>query len=568
MPPPPPGVVDNENTQIARLIGSPIQLFDRQAEDADCVGAYNIFKPAILTFFSIVNNPAVHQQEIRNMMTAFLQYSQSFKAKAATAGLIPPGPFNNEWVDTYYDMLYTDVPEDQRLSIVVQGGEAVNFYTAYKWDNVPTHDADTRILAGNYFNYLQNIATVPADVKRLMHRYRFFVSFGLVGYLRFFLHQMQTTPDFQEYTQKFLAQWGPGVTVNEAFSFTAILNGQVFRNKIMAVGAQVIPANITPYDINDDINIDRLITIEVSLNFLAANPNAIPHPINCSIVDLFVPSKHPGDNHWTRVGQSDRIHTYFSTEQANNTVIGGGYLNPPGLIPSYDTPIQIDPSVPILGNNPQFQNLQLRLVPLGFILFETLRMLFVSKVFQDFFHANKMLKYKQKLVCLLSTLMRTDISTSVLNTCLGMKAMNVVVAQSLLGGGYSQPSNNAANSVPSQNAPPIPVENVSENESTTELTVAEKRQARLFSKNLLVRELKGEDVHSLELTSPIEKAGYFDFLSYQEPTFKDFRLPLVEEDIKEHFGDTSNEEVTKGGKRHKTQKQRKHRPRRYTRSKN
>ena len=45
-------------------------------------------------------------------------------------------------------------------------------------------------------------------------------------------------------------------------------------------------------------------------------------------------------------------------------------------------------------------------------------------------------------------------------------------------------------------------------------------------------------------------------------------LMIDGEPVKEHFADTSNEEVTKGGKRHKTQKQRKHRPRRHTRSKN
>ena len=289
------------------------------------------------------------------------------------------------------------------------------------------------------------------------------------------------------------------------------------------------------YNIAHSINISRLLAIRVFVDILhpeppILNPENDPpaqmpnYHFNCAIVDLMIPTKHAMNDHTTRNGQSDYIHTYFSTPQSYSTT-GQVYpphpapalLGPnlPGGVPSYDIDFTITPHVPIYGGS----EIQLRLIPLGFMIFETLRMLFVSKQFQDDGLPEKMMKYKQKLNVLLSTLMREDITQSVFELCNnpGIRTTDMLV-RDILSGGHRTTKIEQPTAVKG---------------SPVKMTDKQKK-AREFSISLLKKE---EESTEEELTidpkslDEVELLGYMDYLSYQDSNFSDFRLPLLEEEV-------------------------------------
>lgn len=529
-----------ENGIIEGFLGSPIPLFNAgvEPEDSKCVPLYNAFKPTILYFFNMCNNPTEEGNKgaLKGIMQEIMElFGYVFMIRANLAGLSPAVPQDiddESWKDVWFTQLF-EVADDRRMSIVIQGGEAVNFYSMYKYTSVPTHDADTRILAGNHFHYFQDISTVPEDIKRLMHQYRFFVAFGLSALLNLTLRDFHSIGS--QYMTQFIENWptdGEEELLNHKSLFVPTLNGKNFYLKILLVGIPnpTIQQGIAAYNIDDDINISRLISVDTKIKFLTPLPQG---NYECSIVDLFVPhrvmSTNPMD--FGRIGQSDNIHSYFSTDQAMSTVASGtGAPNPAGRIPSVDFDLPLPDGITHFGGP---RTIKLRMVPHGFILFETLRMLFVSDAFLRYGNRNKLLKYKQKLVVLLSTLMRGDLSNSIYSHCLGYKAQAPLNPEDedlrtyLLGG---------RSAVASRKIEPIKLPQlVKQPPVSMPPSTPIDTDARAFSRSLAVNDSKGEAVTAEGIAKGDETkwAGYFDFLSYTNPDFKDFRLPKSTKDLEE-----------------------------------
>ena len=558
------------NTYTEAFIGAPVPRYDPVAvNDANCVAIYNLYKPLILDFFQACNNPRTPKNILK--LKTFMTFTKSiyynhgnpdFFARAVEESLIPEpvdGEYNMDWINKWYTMLFGEVGGEEDLSIVIQGGEAVNFYTAYKYTNVPTHDADTRLLAGTHFNYMTKLANVDALAKNQMHRYRFFISFGLMAYLHAMTRHYLTIPENRTtYTSKFIPQWrGDQGTNPVSVSFTAQWSNSINFYDLILSGLYG--------GLGNDLRIERLLGVGIRVQI-----GAFDH--QCWVVDYMCPYKQPGnpgehqyDTSRMRIGQSDNLHTYFSTEQARSTSDTGLAPNPDGQIPSVNFPLTISPDIPLLGNlnSPLNTNpILVRIVPLGFILFETLRMLFVSKTLESNNATNKMMKYKQKLNVLLSTLMREQLSRDVYDYCLDKKfrpanppILNpennnggpVVNLQPILMGGKETVENHLERAQDPQAlkqlAQPSFVETlVKEDDLTT--------QARAFSRKLMEQETaamntllkekgkplpKGTIYPSIaepESMTPAEELGYMDYLSYQHPDFKDFRLPLSGEELK------------------------------------
>ncbi len=581
--------VTNANTYIENFIGAPIPRYnpsDPHIDDEQCVAIYNIYKPVIFDFFQACNNPSTEKNKAKLKLIMFMvkatYYTNAnplFFQRAANESLIPQpinGQYNADWYNKWYNMLFgEDSPEDTRLSIVIQGGEAVNFYTTYKYENVPTHDADTRVLAGNYFNYMTKVEDVDIVAKDQMHRYRFFIAFGLMAYLKTKTTLMQMNLNhLANYTSKFIPQWTQPAVV----TFKTHWNNGDFYDLILSG---------TYGGLGNDFRIERLLGIGIQVNVGGVNHS-------CWVVDLMCPFKHPGnpgevqyDTSRARVGQSDSLHTYFSTAQARSTSDDGVTApNPDGQIPSLNFSLPLQPENPMLGDINAAINtnpIEVRMVPLGFILFETLRMLFVSKRFESNHIENKMLKYKQKLNVLLSTLMREDPSKDIYDYCLQHKARVLAAPANPpvppLPPAYAPgnpPPLNPENNQPQQ-APAVPFDRlllggraeVANQQALVEAAVPlltkmplqetqedTFTQARAFSRRLMAleRDVDKKIVAMLKTTplkeirqqissltipepeemTPVEELGYMDYLSYHSPDFKDYRLPLSKEE-KEDF---------------------------------
>lgn len=595
------------NTFTESFIGAPIPRYnpsDPYTQDDTCVAIYNIYKPIIFDFFQACNNPTIEKNKLKIKLIMSLVRSvyhrhghPSFFQNAVAESLIPPpsvipppvnAAYDADWCERWYNMLFgEDSPVDSRLSIVIQGGEAVNFYTANKYENVPTHDSDTRILAGDHFNYMTKLEDVHIVAKDQMHRYRFFLAFGLMAYMRAKTISLNNNA-FANYTSKFLPQWTQPAIV----TFDAHWNSEDFYNLIR---------NGTYGGLGNDFRLERLLAIGIRVQVGGIDRK-------CWVVDCMCPFKIEGPNTMRmRVGQSDRLHTYFSTDQAISTSDDNATPpNPPGMIPSFDFQLSIDPSVPILGSLDAPVNINpitVRMVPLGFMIFETLRMLFVSKYFQSEHIENKMTKYKQKLNVLLSTLMREEPSRNLFDLCLQHKSrapqppanppiLNPennnqpphmpappVSMQQILLGGKAEVVTEAPSLNPLQSFIKSPVKERSEatnldalqspvNDSNEDNDIL--MEARKYSRELINKEKTNVDTKIVEMLkkgtpmteirkaigvftipepesmTPAQEIGYMDYLSYQHPDFKIFRLSVSngeEKDMSKSTADDSAEMI-------------------------
>ncbi len=534
---PNPVDVTVENGKMERFIGAPIELFN-PAPDALCIGMYNYFKPAILHFFYLCNHPFESVDNTAGLKTIMGKirdnYGNIFLDHAAThtKQLIPAknpgGSYDDDWIDRWFDTLFSQEPQhsEQKLSLIVQGGEALNFYSVYKKENVPTHDCDTRILAGNHFNYTKMINQVDQDVRKLMHKYRFFVVFGLEAALHTFHTKATLTPpndnenqNHQDYMNTLVQN---GTTLS--FVFKPILNNRSFEELII----------MDQYNIDDDKYIARLLALEI----IIVRPNSSV-VVKCGLVDLFCPSKRPDwDDDVYRVGQSENIFNYFSTLQANNLATPpAGILNEKGYVPFTDQPLTISHDIPYLRD----KQIKVRLVPHGYMIFETLRMLFTSDALDRTANDNKYLKYKQKLNVMLGSLMSSEVSGLVFNYCLTKKSKNANNARYLTGG------SNTVNKIEVEaDSKPI-LQNIKEMNEPIEKqetmesipVVNEKqREARLYSRELEKKKLSEDEEGKQTLPdktslTDTQWLGYMDYLSYRLGGLSDYRLPMIEEDMKE-----------------------------------
>ncbi len=516
-----------ENDLIASFIGSPVDRYDPDAEDDRlCVNVYNYFKPAILRFLALVNNPytASNPDRIRGLMQFIrMRYGQDFLQHAANRGLVRQGPFDGNWANQWFDDLFPNeaVLNDYRLSVVIQGGEGVNFYTHYKYDNVPTHDTDTRVLVGNHFHYMRALADMTdpmaTTAKEWMHKYRFFLAFGLESALEAFhsevrpLAHMGDEP-YLNYISTWIYDWE-----NITLRIIPSVAGQSFRHWI----------DTETYNMNNDNFISPLLDITVEVETDTGDMS------ECGIVDVFVPYQRPAAEPGRfRVGQSGEIFSLFATDQARNLQMPPNNLVEPGHVPSVDLPLTIPPTIPAVGNI----EIPVRLLPHGYMLFETLRMLFVSDALARYNHGHKLMKYKQKLTAMLGTLLDRDISQFIFQQCQGMKAQEPARRELMTGGREPLLLEQRKIEEPPrlekiETTPPPPVTKPKMKFTTP---AEEQQEARRYSKKLLAMYVKGEALPDPDSLSSTEQMGYDDCMSYIYPEMKDFRLPLLPEEHQEH----------------------------------
>lgn len=516
---------NTENARIEKFIGAPVDIYD-SGDDQICVNVYNYFKPAILHFFYLANNPYKddHRDKIMKLMRDFkLTSGDEFLGHAASRGVIPGGPFDEDWAERWFDDIFPNDPAltGYDLSVVIQGGEAVNYYTQYKYDNVPTHDADTRVLAGRHFNYTKRLQEVNPTAKEYMHKYRFFLVYCLMSALDMF-HDANVTlagtanPDEIPYVARFLPNWE-----NLSVSYSIEFSGNIDFDDVF------LDDN---YDMNQDYYLERLLSLTVFLMEGEDEGNVI----QCSIVDFFCPYKRlPTESALYRVGQSDNIFSFFGSDQANNllrappTPAGNPpqqpILNEHGHVPSQDLELILPNGAGLLSG----QTIDVRLIPLGYMIFETIRMLLVSEVLERHHLTHKLMKYKQKLNVLLGTLMNETLTEFVFGQNLIRKAKKREMNLVLSGG---------ANEIEGNSRPRIP--------STSMISPEVLREARAYSKQLQIDKYNrregasstpAEEEQDLESMSEVQRLGYMDFLSYEVPDFKDARLPLDPDEIRQKY---------------------------------
>ena len=549
--------VTDENNTIARFIGAPVPLFNPGPERPH-INVYNLFKPAILHFFYLMNhatdkddtNNFIYKNDIINIMRMIrLQNGSAFLQNAHIKGLIVT-PFSPG--DDYYERWFDDVfpgeaaSEDFKLSIITQGGEVVNLYSFYKYENVPTHDADTRVLVGDFFNYIVLMADVDDTAKLYMHKYRFLIAFGLAAYLDNYETVIRHNSGVENENadeDNLITKFGFNPDIH-TFRFVPKLRGYNFRTLINNT-------NHPRYDIANDINIARLLDIIVEIE--REDTNAM---VSYGIVDVFCPYKRPDtDPEETRVGQSDNIFSFFYTPQASAIANPSYPLVPEGHVPSVDFQIKLPAILPMLGD----KEFTVRILPHGYILFETLRMLYVSDALERNGYDSKFEKYKQKLTALMGTLMDTNLSEYIFIQCKAKKSKDDTMA-GILAGGRLQPEVQKIEptqlTLPTKATMNLPIEMNQPSE--------EEQQARRYSLQLLKEESlaieKGYpfEFPKRETLSPIQQRGYLDYLSYQFPEMKDYRLPMLPEEY------TKTKQIKKGGYRKTTLKKNKHKARRIT----
>lgn len=482
------------NATIESYIGAPVDIY-RPAEDADRIheGVFGMVRPWIHTIYSAINTRQ------RPYITAIMSLMYNYEAVrllpvAANAGLVPPVHYQpggllkpaNVWVDEYYELVFgAGAPQDQQLSLVVQGGEAVNFYTTYRDGNVPTHDMDTRILVGEHFNYLRDVADVDDAAQRRMHIYRFFVVYATAININVNLARIR-----QHFINPVAAEALPAIQYAHTHLPGLTTEDIVAANVTCVIGDILLDqALIAGYQLTND-NIMQLMCVNVVLR-----------GTYYGVVDLGVPFRRPG-----QAGHSDNIHTYFDSPQAMNTTLQGNRspLDPsnPGCVPHLDFVINAPPG--IIGMSAQ---VTVRMVPHGYLLWDTIRMLLASHLAG----LPKTMKYKQKLACIMATLARGDMSQPIFDICNNNKTRNLLKTNLMLGGAR-QPAMNELSTQPAKVSSQMDLSNA-----------PLKTVALEFSRTLLA----GDTSLLADKSQWTEDQwdGYMDYLSFQDPQWSEFRLP-------------------------------------------
>jgi hypothetical protein len=515
-----------ENDLIASFIGAPVPRHNPDDEnDRWCVNVYNYFKPAILRLLAFVNEPRnpQHFAPLLNIMRFVrLLHTQDFFQKAANVGLVPGGPFNDDWVERWFDDLFPDEPvlNAYALSVVIQGGEGVNFYSHYKYDNVPTHDTDTRVLVGDHFNYTKTLASMsdPQGMtsKEWMHKYRFFLAFGLQAALDAFHSEVRPLALLgDEPYLSYITTWIDDYQ-NVTLRIMPSVCGQEFHQWI----------DDETYDMNNDGFIATLLDITVEVE-------TYEDAFECGILDLFVPYKRPSTEQARyRVGQSDAIFSLFATPQAQSLRMPTNDIVGAGRVPSVDIPLTMPDTIPSFGGI----TIPIRLLPHGYMLFETLRMLFVSEALGRYHYGNKFVKYKQKLVAMLGTLMDPDISRFIFDQCQGKRAKEPARAERMLGGREPLLLEEARIEEAPKEEKIEPVTPVTANKPKVKFIkpTEEQLEARRYSKELLAMFVKGEELPDPDELTKVQQMGHMDCMSYIYPEMKEFRLPLLPEEREAH----------------------------------
>lgn len=228
------------------------------------------------------------------------------------------------------------------------------------------------------------------------------------------------------------------------------------------------------------------------------------------IVDLFAPRQMEGG--WEKTPE---LWGYFR----------GAELKP--QIPEIrdriaDTPVQWRQSSVGLG-----VGRQVNVASLGYILWDTLRMLLASPPFQS---NNKTAKYKQKLAGLLGALLDEDISKEML------KLSRDTSRDPVFQGGAKTDSG-----VPDGPDGPDPM--------TPEFLAAARTASTAFQSGTLSR-------NTTTTLTDEEEAGLLDAMSQTNQDFRDYRLPLTQEELAWKYRDEEDTPQTAGSRRTTTYRRR------------
>jgi hypothetical protein len=545
---------------MGMLIDPPVGKWNPGADRTEKahLAYYTFFRPMIIHFYGAVNtrNTALLKKIMRGIVLQIWVSAPQLLSGAANVGLIPPWPAGavpapdravaweilSAYVDSWYAMLF-DVPAANRLSLVIQGGEAVNMYSTYKTDNVPTHDTDTRFLIGDHFNYLTDIQNVSAGIRRFAHQCRFFTAMALTTMLSMHAALVMYVPaKLAEYRQK-LNAWGgvpgvpggppnlgnalfhtpAGVPIDQAVKITPVVQGKRYLEEI-ASGT---------YDINDNDYLYKLMYVGLEIYIEGA-----PAPVREGIVDLFIPRKQ------LVLGHTDNIHQYFNSEQAKSAFMPGADrgVTTNGSIPyvmtdltfgeivqTATTPEVLAPwggrieTSPYPAVLPPYNTSGIRVVPYGYLVYDSLRMLLVAAHDNIRNRPGKYEKYKQKLNVLLTVGCRADISRTVLNVAKDTKTRQPEFAKVLTGGAMEEEPVDVE--PPTMTGGAAPERSLTEEEIAKAIEISDK-----FSESkepVDIASIKGD-----------EYIGYMDYLSYLDPGFSDYRLPrpVAKDDTSIKFG--------------------------------
>jgi hypothetical protein len=514
------------NLFINELIGAPIPMYD-DPYDRIPRGVYSIVRPAILNFFAMCNDPHANSAFLRAIMrkiqirhsVVLPGYVMSLLDRGIQEGLIPSplGKPDLVWLKEWFTDVFGPEPGpaapaapgpayEFKPKIIIQGGEAVNSYIPFKYENVQTHDADTRILIGDHFHYKKLLDIVDDEATEKMHKFRCFATLGLIEYLYIYIQRIQAPPPPHvprfDFTSAFVPDWTQMADVE----ITTDFRNTTYEQKLLSGF----------YHIYDKENIARLITINITVTL-----PGIPPMENNGVVDYFIPYEREDLENETGIGQTGNVHTFFSTQQARSMVQGFGTPVPQGRVPSIVLPITLKPTTP---GNLAGKTINVTIVPHGFILFETIRMLLVSYKLDELAHDNKLLKYKQKLVTLLTALLDPAISKVIFDRAKNATSKTPAILPLLSGGGNREKIERMEEDIPT-----VPMPDIQTQEKNDPRVIEE---ARAFSRKLM--DLEEKTIDSSQFT-PMQMKGYFDYLSYMDPQFKDFRLPKSDEDRQGRF---------------------------------
>ncbi len=536
--------ITDANRNIANLLGAPCDRFIPPPNDHTTISLYNILKPIFLQLYDYINNgPEARRRQTIGVLYDFCVANPNFRNNAVHAGLIIHEPTRDEFINNYYEYLFTS-PEaiDAPIILVLMGGEAINLYSMFRHENVPTHDLDTKILAGSYFNNTTSIADVPVAIKQRMHRYRFFVCFTLYYYLNLIFTAPQiaaATPYLDQFPNVGVQPWSRifGNALAAGLSRVGIyMPGAPFpagaapairhmhQDLIALLNQPYNPVAAPVYNINNDIYLDTLIQIIV---YVKLRPDA--NHTRFPLVDLYIPRLIDCNVNTRCLGHNATIHGFFATEQSRSTTADGANIPiQNGHIPYIIKEYRIPPYFP--------DPISVRLVPNGYLIWDTLRMLLVSKALAENGQVNKVLKYKQKLTCLLNALNIPVISDTILQICDGHRSYPNAPKPYMLGGGIGNKIEeifeNLISTPIANNNQSVKRSNTMQTSASSEPEYSEQfiREAHAFIRPMIEKGIPFEEVDTSTFTKPEHWAGYMDWMSYIEGGLSDYRLPPIEGD--------------------------------------
>ena len=472
--------VDKVNAEIESLLGFPLSKYDDPNEKIN-EASYNLFRPAILSFFTYCNNPFKYRQQLYGIMTAIQKELKQYGLldQYISKGLAPPK--SDRYEEEWFNDLFGDKTYEPKF--IIQGGEAVNYFSKYKNENVPTHDIDPRVCIGNFFHNLTDISELKQKAEgrkacTQLQKFRFFAAFGIARHIQFFVEGIKRL-DNDNYTRFFLQNWTyynqPIVEI--AFS----LNKEDLVNLVKQKDNKLL----------ENIFIEGVMKIMVKLIFPGEKKLLI------DLIDYAVPFARP------RIGHSVSIHSYFSTEQTKFLTKNPGPLLEPGYTPYITVPMKFSDYTPV------FKDYEITIIPLGYLLFDTFGMLLDTKIKEEEMgKSTKFIKYKQKLNVLLGTLIDHDISKAMLNNSYKFPTKNQEMKSYLVGGATKS--------------------TLTSNSMNLEKQLEE---ARYFSKLFFDMDApKNLDTSKFTVE---QLKGYYDYLSYFDPDYSEDSLPLSSEDAKQ-----------------------------------